>query len=145
MTRTLTLLSAAAIVALSGAAQAETETSQLTVTLTGLNPQTGSVMVGVYAGEDDFENGGGIAGATVEVSGTEATVTIEGLTPGAYGLKMYHDVNGNGEMDTNPFGMPTEPYAFSNNAKGRFGPAKWDKAQFELAAGDNTHAIDFAS
>ena len=145
MTRTLTLLATAAMIAFSGSANAETETSQLTLTLTGLDPQTGSVMVGVYAGEDDYENGGGIAGASVEVTGAEAIVTIEGLVPGAYGLKMYHDVNGNGEMDTNPFGMPTEPYAFSNNAKGRFGPAKWDKAQFELAAGDNTHAIDFAS
>jgi uncharacterized protein (DUF2141 family) len=28
--------------------------------------------------------------------------------------------------------MPTEPFAFSNNAKGRFGPAKWDDARFEV-------------
>lgn len=121
------------------------EAGQLTVTLTGLDPTTGAVMIGVFAGEDDYENGTGVAGARVDVTGTTATTTIEGLAPGAYGLKMYHDVNGNGEMDTNPFGMPTEPYAFSNNAKGRFGPAKWDKASFEIIAGENTHDIEFGS
>ena len=54
------------------------------------------------------------------------------LTPGEYGIKLYHDVNGDGEMNTNPFGMPIEPFAFSNNAKGRFGPARWDAARFEV-------------
>ncbi len=42
-------------------------------------------------------------------------------------------MNGNGKMDTNPFGMPVEPYAFSNNAVGNMGPAKWDRARFEVS------------
>ena len=55
------------------------------------------------------------------------------LPAGTYGMKAVHDVNGNGKMDVNPFGMPTEPYAFSNNAVGNMGPAQWDRAHFEVS------------
>ncbi|MEO0466048.1 MAG: DUF2141 domain-containing protein [Pseudomonadota bacterium] len=143
MIRILSLLATATVISFAGFAETAPSTSSLTVNLSGLSPQTGAVMIGVYAGEDDYENGGGITGATVEITADTATVTIEGLEPGAYGLKMYHDSNGNGQMDTNPFGMPTEPYAFSNNAKGRFGPAEWDSAAFQVTAGDNSHDIAF--
>jgi uncharacterized protein (DUF2141 family) len=44
-----------------------------------------------------------------------------------------HDRNGNGELDTNFVGIPKEPWAFSNNASGVLGPAKWQQAKFELA------------
>ena len=45
-----------------------------------------------------------------------------------------HDLNGNGELDANFLGMPREPWAFSNNAVGRRGPAKWEDAKFEISA-----------
>ena len=47
-------------------------------------------------------------------------------------MKAFHDVNGDGEMNTNPFGMPIEPYAFSNNAVGNMGPARWEQARFTV-------------
>ena len=49
-------------------------------------------------------------------------------------MKSFHDLNGNGRMDSNPFGMPTEPFAFSNNARGNMGPAPWSAAAFDVAA-----------
>ena len=69
------------------------------------------------------------------------TTTFTGLVPGRYAIKAFHDVNGDGKMGSNPFGMPTEPFAFSNNAHGVMGPAKWDAAAFEVKAGDNSHTI----
>ena len=56
-------------------------------------------------------------------------------------MKAFHDVNGNGRMDSNPFGMQTEPYAFSNDAKGQRGPAAWADAAFTVTAGDNAQSI----
>ncbi len=116
-------------------------TASLTITLEDIANAQGTIRLGVFAGEADYENGGGVRGANVMVGGETETVTLEGLKPGAYAIKLYHDVNDDGEMDTNPFGMPTEPFGFSNNARGRFGPAKWDAARFEVTAGENTHAI----
>ncbi|MEO0817638.1 MAG: DUF2141 domain-containing protein [Pseudomonadota bacterium] len=134
------LLSSCAVVADAETA-ATTDTASLTITLDGIANPTGTIRLGVFAGEEDYSNGGGITGANVTVDEDTETVTIEGLAPGEYGIKLYHDVDDDGDMDTNPFGMPTEPFGFSNNARGRFGPAKWDAARFEVTAGENTHAI----
>ena len=103
----------------------------LTVTLENIQKQTGEIRLGVYDAAS-YEGGQAVAGAAVEVNAATVSVTVEGLAPGEYGIKLFHDVNGDGEMNSNPFGMPTEPFAFSNNAMGRFGPAKWDDARFEV-------------
>ena len=58
-----------------------------------------------------------------------------------YAIRMYHDVNDNGELDTNLMGIPSEPFAFSNNAQGRFGPAAWDDAVFEIGADAVRHTV----
>lgn len=121
----------------------DTGTASLTLTVSGLSPQTGAVMIGVFAGETAWDAGEAAAGRRIEVTGETLTVTIDGLAPGAYGLKLYHDVDGDGRMNTNLMGIPTEPVVFSNNAPMRFGPARWDDANFDLAAGGNAHAVAF--
>ena len=103
----------------------------LTVTLENIEKQTGTIRLGVYDAAG-YEGGTAVGGADVTVNAATVSVIIDGLAPGEYGIKLFHDVNGDGEMNSNPFGMPTEPFAFSNNAKGRFGPAKWDDARFEV-------------
>jgi uncharacterized protein (DUF2141 family) len=77
----------------------------------------------------------------VSATGDAVTATFNGLAPGQYAIRAFHDVDGDGKMGANPFGIPTEPYAFSNNAAGVMGPPKWSAAAFEVKAGANTHAI----
>ena len=45
------------------------------------------------------------------------------------------DENSNGKMDTNSMGIPREGVGASNNAKGNFGPPKFDAAAFQYSAG----------
>ena len=97
---------------------------------TGAN--TGAVMVALYD-EAAYAGGQPIRAARIDIAAGERSVTFEGLPAGDYGVKAFHDLNGNGRMDTNPFGMPTEPYAFSNNAVGNMGPAGWDRAKFTVS------------
>lgn len=113
----------------------------LTVTLTDIETPSGVIKLALFAGEDGYDGDTPVRGVNVEVDEAVESVTFEGLETGAYGIKLYHDVNGNDELDTNPFGLPTEPFGFSNDARGRFGPASWDKAAFTLEAGENSHAI----
>jgi uncharacterized protein (DUF2141 family) len=40
------------------------------------------------------------------------------------------DENANGKMDSNVIGIPIEPYAFSNDASGNFGPPTFEQAKF---------------
>jgi uncharacterized protein (DUF2141 family) len=76
------------------------------------------------------------------VIGDVVEITFAPLKPGTYAIKAFHDLNGDGKMNTNPFGIPTEPYAFSNDASGVMGPPGWTDAAFEVKAGANRQTID---
>ncbi len=71
---------------------------------------------------------------TLRVAPGEA-VTLGDLPPGRYGIMAFLDRNGNGRLDTLPIGLPTEPYGFSQNARGRFGPPSWSAAAFGVGQG----------
>ncbi len=120
-------LAALASVAVAGAASAEPVTFRFE---TGQN--AGTIMMAVYDSAQAYAGGRPVAAEMVRVSAGQTEVTLD-LPAGDYGMKAFHDVNGDGEMNTNPFGMPVEPYAFSNNAVGNMGPASWDRARFEVS------------
>ncbi|MFT3998572.1 MAG: DUF2141 domain-containing protein [Asticcacaulis sp.] len=130
----------ALLAALIGFAALPAAADTLTVKFTGLAPK-GALMVALYKGADGYNGGQPVKSLRIDITADTATATFD-VEPGQYGLKLFHDVNGNGRMDTNPFGMPTEPFGFSNNAKGRMGPAKWEDAAFEVK-GDTTQDIAF--
>jgi uncharacterized protein (DUF2141 family) len=94
--------------------------------------RTGSVMVALYDSEAAWDGGAPVAAMAVPADGP-AVARFDHLPAGDYAVKAFHDVDGDGEMDKNPFGLPTEPYAFSNNAVGNMGPARWDRARFPVS------------
>ncbi|MCF6329254.1 MAG: DUF2141 domain-containing protein [Henriciella sp.] len=114
--------------------------SDLTINIEGIKDAGGTINIGLFD-EATYKGDGAINGANLKVENDAVTVTFEGLEPGEYAVRLFHDVNDDGEMNTNPFGMPTEPYAFSNDARGRFGPAQWDAAKFTVSAEGATHTI----
>lgn len=125
------IFAVAALLAFASPALAQSADSRLTLTFeTGA--ETGAVMVALYDAEAAYEGGAPARVARVDVAAGQHEAVFD-LPAGAYGVKAFHDVNGNGKMDVNPFGMPTEPFAFSNNAVGNMGPAKWDRARFEVS------------
>lgn len=64
------------------------------------------------------------------------------LPYGNYAIAVYHDKNTNGELDTNLLGIPKEAYGFSNNARGRFGPASWSDAHFTINSKQSEMVIE---
>jgi len=124
---------AAALLLTAAAPGAQSADSRIVLTFeTGA--RTGSVMVALFDSAAAFDGAAGrpVAAAAVSASGPVVAV-FENLPAGDYAVKAFHDVNGDGEMNTNPFGMPIEPYAFSNNAVGNMGPARWDRARFTVS------------
>lgn len=121
-------VAAAALFATSVAAQA---VATLTVNLDCASPE-GRVMIAVFDSQAAYDGSGAPVRSLAAAPGQP--VRLEGLKPGRYAIKSFHDVNGNGKMDANPFGMPTEPFAFSNGARGNMGPASWADANFEVGA-----------
>ena len=122
---------------------APTALASLTVTFQGLKTPSGTIMVALSDGAESY---GGkappAAQAAIPVAGGAAVATFSGLRPGTYAIRAFHDLNGDGRLNVNPFGIPTEPYAFSNNARGMMGPAPWAAAAFRVEAGENRPTID---
>ncbi|MEM1214424.1 MAG: DUF2141 domain-containing protein [Bacteroidota bacterium] len=108
--------------------------SQITVTITGLETK-GQVLIGLYDSADDFlEDGKAVAGIVLDVNSESVSHTFT-LPHGSYAVTAYHDVNSNDELDTGLFGVPKEPYGFSKNVFGNFGPPDFEDVKITLAAG----------
>lgn len=67
------------------------------------------------------------------------SLQLADLPDGDYAISLFIDRNANGKLDSNAMGMPTEPYAFSNDAIGNFGPPSFDKAKFSVSG--DTRAV----
>ena len=107
------------------------ETNSLTVTVSNIKTQKGTIMIGLYKDENTFLDKVFKAQKT-DANSTSVTVTFKNIPAGEYGISLFHDKDENGELNTNFIGIPSEPYAFSNNAKGMFGPAKWEDVKFSI-------------
>ena len=66
----------------------------------------------------------------VPVDGETQVVVFENVPSGIYAISIFQDLNGNGELDENKSGIPSEPFGFSNDARGKLGPPKYKKASF---------------
>ncbi|MCY3829023.1 MAG: DUF2141 domain-containing protein [Rhodospirillaceae bacterium] len=114
-----------------GAAQA----AELTVAVTGVNSGKGRIYVALHratAGVKFPDMKGAVAGAWRTARKGGFSVTFTGLEPGRYAVNGFHDANGNGDLDTNLLGIPTEGYGFGNGATGTFGPASFDASSIAL-------------
>ena len=118
-------------------------TTTLDISFTDLAAPTGTIMLALLDSKEAYDKGATPARVlAVPVTGDTASATIPNVLHGRYGFKIVHDVNGDGKMNTNPFGMPIEPFAFSNNAIGNMGPATWEAAAFDIA-GPTKQTISF--
>ena len=95
----------------------------------------GAVMAGLFDSEEAYRKDAPIQGLRVEGQGDAVKVVFPNVKPGRYAVKAFYDLNGDGKLNANAFGMPIEPYAFSNNAAPRFGPPAWSDASFAVGPG----------
>lgn len=105
----------------------------LTVRVAGLSEPSGHVMISLYDGAEAFEAGDdeALQRERLPVGGDLDVVwNVKGLAPGDYGVALFHDVDDDEVLDTNFVGVPKEPYGFSNDARGRFGPPDYDAITF---------------
>lgn len=106
-------------------------TSAIVINISNFESNEGKVYVALYDSADTFLTKH-VKGQIGEVSGLKSTVIFEGVENGTYAISVFHDENGNGELDTQMFGIPSEPVGMSNNATGFFGPPEFEDAKFEL-------------
>jgi len=111
--------------------------SLIQVEVSGLRNEKGKVLCALYSSPDGFPKKDEKASAhvTADISERHATCRFSGVTPGTYAVSVFHDENSNGKLDTNVMGIPREGVGASNNAKGHFGPPKFDAAAFHFSGG----------
>lgn len=124
--QSLICISLLATTALAGAAD-------LTLRVDDVKSAQGNLMVSVFDSAASFMRKP-VANAIVPAVAGSTTVVLKDLPAGNYAIAIFHDANGNGKMDMNMVGIPTEDYAFSNNAMGQMGPPTFDSARMELPA-----------
>ena len=117
---------------------AATPGATLSVQFTGIETPKGKIMMALFDSEAAFNGGRSVRAVMIAADSADATALVEKLPVGRYAIKSFHDIDGDGKMAKNLFGMPIEPYAFSNNAAG---PASWADASFAVTAGANAHRI----
>lgn len=107
--------------------------ADLTVTVSGIRDASGSISAGIYNSATSFPQASE-ALVLVRIKAAPGSVgfTVHHLPPGQYAVAAYHDENGNGRLDIDPTGAPTEGYGVSNNARNPVGPPEFAKAAFEL-------------
>jgi uncharacterized protein (DUF2141 family) len=106
----------------------------LTLNIEGVRSDKGQIMAALLKADRTTGTARRVNGTTTSPIVGTTTITFNGLEPGEYAVQLFHDENGNGEMDSNLFGIPSEGYAFSNRARGNFGPPKFE--QMKVTIGD---------
>ncbi|NHZ92826.1 DUF2141 domain-containing protein [Massilia sp. CCM 8733] len=107
--------------------------ASLTIRIDDVRSADGTLQVALYDSAGTFLKKSVSAAGEKAVKGS-TTIIVKDLPAGDYAYAIFHDANGNGKMDANMMGIPTEDYAFSNNAFGKMGPPKFDDAKFTLPA-----------
>jgi uncharacterized protein (DUF2141 family) len=106
----------------------------VTVVVTSLASSQSAVKLNFYNVASGFLQEKGEALQLVVRPGGKTTITIPvELAPGEWAVALTQDMNNNDLLDKNFLGIPTEPYAFSNNVRPRFAAPKFEECKFMVS------------
>ncbi|MBL7832232.1 MAG: DUF2141 domain-containing protein [Saprospiraceae bacterium] len=111
--------------------------SDLQIRFSGIEPSKGKVYINIYDKKSAFLKPE-LAVYKYSFDSRQNTQEVIKLKLSNYlkiSIACFQDINGNQKLDTNTFGIPTEPYAFSNNARGKWKKPTWDDAAFKFNPG----------
>lgn len=112
------------------------QTFELRLSFDDLEPGRGQLVAALYGDAASFDGEGEPHRfAYIPIEGEIARWTLS-LPAGEYAVKAFQDLDADGELGRGDFGIPSEPYGFSNGARGTFGPPNWAAARFELKSDD---------
>ena len=103
----------------------------LTIQIENINKSKGVIWIGIYDSADDFliKERSILKKITINHTGT-AKIMIPKLPYGEYAIALFHDINENGEMDSDFWGIPTEPFAFSGHIESKWRVPHYNEVKF---------------
>jgi uncharacterized protein (DUF2141 family) len=115
--------------------------ADLTIHVDGVASAEGEIKVAIYNSADTFLSKP-LRGVAAPAHAGAVDLKVSGLPAGDYALAIYHDANANDKMDRNLVGLPTEDYAFSNNALAKRGPPRFGDARIALPESGATTTVN---
>jgi len=109
----------------------------LAVEVQGLRNDEGQVYCSLHRVKETFPSDAqnALKATKVRPKDHQALCVFEAVEAGEYAVSVFHDENGNGKLDTNFLGIPSEGVGASNDAKGHFGPPHFEDARFKFSGG----------
>lgn len=121
-----------ALAFLIGAQPAYADPIALDVRVDNVTPHGGPVRVAMY--DERGWLGQPIDAEQAEADGRTVIIRLNVPVAGRYGLAAYQDRNGDGRLNRNIIGIPSEPVAFSNGAAIQFGPPRFSDAALDVSS-----------
>lgn len=111
--------------------------AELVVQIGEVRNAKGHIRVALFDSADGFlQPDGPIAAISVPSKKGELKVRFSDIAPGRYAVALFHDENGNSELDSNLIGVPIEGTAFSRDVKASFGPPDFEDAAVQIQEGE---------
>ena len=109
-------------------------TQTVSIHVFGLKTQSSNLYVAVFDSADGFpkpEQSRTTTTIPVDAESVKFSLPLPNSSP--TGIAIFQDLNGDGKLTKNGFGLPIEPYGFSNNARSTFGPPSFSQAAFKVS------------
>jgi uncharacterized protein (DUF2141 family) len=140
-TKKLTTIALGLILAFGVHGQQAVKAKKLSIKISNIQNKGKTLYVGIYRAGDEFPEFNNFWKNTkVTTTGNEMTVEFE-VPYGDYAVAISHDLNGNGKLDKNFFGYPSEPFGFSNNFKPTLSSPDFSNCKFTFSQQSNSLTI----
>ncbi len=104
----------------------------LTVEVLNARSNDGMVLGAVYGSDAGWLKSDQAVQVARAAAVPKAVLVYRNLPAGRYAVSLFHDENGNGQLDKNVIGLPTERFGFSRDAMGSMGPPSFADAAIDL-------------
>lgn len=109
-------------------------TQTVSIHVSGLKTESSNLYVAVFDSEEGFpkpEHSRTTTTIPVDAESVEFSLSLPDSSTTS--IAIFQDLNGDGKLTKNGFGLPIEPYGFSNNARSTFGPPSFSQAAFKVS------------
>lgn len=104
------------------------------IEVSGINiSKKGNLIVGLFKQNGFPKANQSSYGKTIPITSSTMTVKFSSIENGEYAVAVFQDQDLNDKLSSNFFGVPNEPFGFSNNKFGMFGPPNFSDVSFKVS------------
>lgn len=119
--------------------QTKASLTSLNITISNVRSSEGKINACLISEKDDFLKDCKVYANIYARDASSSFISFSDIVPGSYAVSVYHDENDNGSLDTGLFGIPKEPYGFSNNPRSK--KPKYQDCLFQVKSNGSNQTI----